>query len=351
MERLEKLREKLAEKKLGGIFLHQRENVLYLTGFTGSTGGAYITQEHAWVLVDSRYTEQAGQQCPDFEIVPVDRPWYFQSLVKDETTVGFEEDDLTVAIFEEMKEKLPNSVSLVPGASLVKELRMYKDPEELEKLQRAVDIADDAFHHILPFIKEGVMEVDIANELDFYMRTQGATGPSFDFIVASGERSALPHGVASRKKLEPGEAVLMDYGCIFENYCSDMTRTVFLGDPGPEMQQLYHIVKEGQARAYRNAIVGKPLNGPELAVRSYFEQLELEQYFGHSLGHGVGIEIHEMPFANRKATEKFRPGMVFTIEPGLYIPNGGGVRIEDMVYMTYNGPHTMTGSPKELIIL
>ncbi len=348
---LEKLRKKLSEENLDGIFLHQRENVLYLTGFTGSTGGALVTMEHAWILVDSRYTEQAGQQCPDFEVVDVDRPWHFQSLIKDEKTVGFEEDFLTVAIYDEMKEKLADSVSLVPASSLMKDVRMYKEPEELDKLQRAVDIADDAFHHILSFLKEGVMEVDIANELDFYMRSQGATGPSFDFIVASGERSALPHGVASRKKLEHGEAVLMDYGCIYENYCSDMTRTVFLGDPGPEMQQLYYIVKEGQARAYRNAIVGKAMNLPELAVRSYFQQMDLEQYFGHSLGHGVGLEIHEMPFANRKATEKFRPGMVFTIEPGIYIPNGAGVRIEDMVYMTYNGPHTMTGSPKELIIL
>ncbi|MBQ1252571.1 MAG: M24 family metallopeptidase, partial [Firmicutes bacterium] len=207
------------------------------------------------------------------------------------------------------------------------------------------------FHHILPFIREGVYEIDIADEMEFFMRKQGASGPSFEFIVAGGARSALPHGVAGKNKLKAHEPVLMDYGCVFENYCSDITRTVFLGDPGEEARALYYIVKEGQLRGYRNSLIGKPIRFAEEAVRAYFAEMELDNYFGHSLGHGVGLEIHEAPTVNCKTDAKFKNGMVYTIEPGIYIPGACGVRIEDMVLMTMSGPEPLTGAPKDLIIL
>lgn len=351
MSRLEALRTELAENGLDALFLHQRENVLYLTGFTGTTGGFFVSETKAAVLVDSRYEEQAKEQCPGFEVILVNRPYEIGALLEKESRIGFEEDVLTYEVYQKLKAEVGEGRTLVPAGDIPKKLRVIKDEEELAKLKKAVAIADSAFHHILPFIKEGVMEIDIANELDFYMRKQGATGPSFDFIVAGGERSALPHGVAGRNKLKAHEFVLMDYGCIYENYCSDMTRTVALGDPGEEAKRLYYTVLEGQRRGYANSLIGKPIAFAEQAVRSYFEQFELNRFFGHSLGHGVGLEIHEAPVVNSKAEGKFKNGMVFTLEPGIYLPGACGVRIEDMAVMTYQGATTLTESPKELIIL
>lgn len=351
MDRLQALREEIAEQNLDAMFLHQRENVLYITGFTGTTGGLFVTEQKAFVLVDSRYEEQAKEQCADFEVVLSARPYEIAKLMNGEKRIGFEEDVLTYEIYHLLKAEAGEDAELIPAAEIMRKKRMIKDETELEKLKTAVKIADSAFHHILPYIREGVYEIDIANEMDFFMRKQGATGPSFDFIVAGGERSALPHGVAGRNKLKAHEAVLMDYGCIYENYCSDITRTVFLGEPGEEARSLYYIVKEGQLRGYRNSLIGKPIRFAEEAVRAYFSEMELDNYFGHSLGHGVGLEIHEAPTVNCKNNEKFRNGMVYTIEPGIYIPGACGVRIEDMVLMTYNGPQALTEAPKDLIIL
>ena len=351
MNRLESLREKMAEQNLDAVFLHQRENVLYMTGFTGTTGGLYVTETRAFVLVDSRYEEQAKEQCCGFDVVLSGRPYEIAKVRNGEKRIGFEEDVLTYEVYQLLKAEAVEEAELVPAAEIMKNLRMIKDEEELAKLKTAVQIADNAFHHILPFIREGVYEIDIATELDFYMRKQGATGPSFDFIVAGGARSAMPHGVAGRNKLKAHETVLMDYGCVYENYCSDITRTVFLGDPGEEAKALYYIVKEGQKRAYANSLIGKPISFAEQAVRSFFAEKELDSYFGHSLGHGVGLEIHEAPVVNAKTDARFKNGMVFTLEPGLYIPGACGVRIEDMVLMTYQGTQTLTEAPKEMIIL
>lgn len=351
MKRLATLREELEANALDAIFLQKRENVLYMTGFTGTTGGLFVTREKACVLVDSRYEEQAKQQCAGFDVVLTGRPYEIAKVMSGEKSVGFEEDDLTCEEFSLLQAEVDYDVRLLPAAEILKKLRLIKDEDELVKIREAVAIADSAFHHILPFIKEGVYEIDLANEMDFFMRKQGATGPSFDFIIAGGERSALPHGVAGRNKLKAHEPVLMDYGCIYENYCSDITRTVFLGDPGEEARALYRTVSEGQKRGYANSLVGRPIACAEQAVRSFFGERDLDQYFGHSLGHGVGLEIHEAPMVNSKSEGNFKNGMVYTLEPGIYLPGECGVRIEDMVLMTYFGPETLTQAPKELIIL
>lgn len=351
MKRLDALREAIAEHELDAVYLQQRENVLYLTGFTGTTGGLFVTADNAFVLVDSRYEEQAKAQCSGFDVILVNRSYEISKVLGEEKRIGFEEDVLTYEIYHLLKGECGDDCTLIPAGDILKTLRMIKDEDELEKLKTAVKIADDAFHHVLPFLKEGVYEIDIATEMDFFMRKQGATGPSFDFIIAGGERSALPHGVAGRNKLKAHEPVLMDYGCIYENYCSDITRTVFLGDPGDEAKMLYQIVKEGQKRGYANSLIGKPIRFAEEAVRSCFAEHKLDQYFGHSLGHGVGLEIHEAPTVNRRTDARFKNGMVYTIEPGIYIPGACGVRIEDMVLMTYQGPVQLTGAPKEMIIL
>lgn len=351
MKRLETLRNELMEHELDAIFLHQRENVLYMTGFSGTTGGLLVTGENAFLLVDGRYEEQAKQQCEGYEVVLSSRPFEIGKVLSGEKTIGFEEDVLTYEKYNLLKGEAAENVAFIPAAEILKKMRLIKDEEELVKLRQAVKIADDAFHHILPFIKEGVYEIDIANEMDFYMRKQGATGPSFDFIIAGGARSALPHGVAGKNKLKAHEPVLMDYGCVYENYCSDITRTVFLGEPGEEARALYRIVSEGQKRGYACSLVGKPVALADRGVRDFFQKCELDSYFTHSLGHGVGLEIHEDPVVNSGNLQKFKNNMVYTIEPGLYLPGETGVRIEDMVLMTYQGPERLTGAPKDLIIL
>ena len=351
MERLQALRKEMAVQGLDAVFLQQRENILYFTGFTGTTGGLYVSADIAALLVDSRYIEQAKKQSCVSTFLLIDRPWQISSLVDDAKTIGFEATSVTVELFRLLKAEAPERVQWLPIDETVAKLRAVKDETEIEKIKTAVKIADSAFHHILPFIKEGVYEIDIANELDFFMRKQGATGPSFDFIVATAERSALPHGVAGRNKIQAHEPLLMDFGCIYENYCSDITRTVFLGDPGEDTKMLYYTVLEGQKRGYANSLVGKPICFAEQAVRSFFDQQQLDRFFGHSLGHGVGLEIHEAPAVNRKNEAKFKNGMVYTIEPGLYIPEACGIRIEDTVLMTYQGPVALTESPKELMIL
>ena len=351
MERLQALRAKMEAESLDAIYLCQRENLLYLTGFSGSEGGLYVTAAKGFLLVDSRYEEQAAAQAVGVEVVAADRPWHIGKVRGEEIRIGFEEDVVTCDVYEKLRTEAGDGVTFVPAAAVVKELRLIKDEAELDKIRTAVAIADNAFHHILPFIKEGVYELDIATELDFFMRKEGATGPSFDFIVAAGPRSALPHGVAGKNKLKAHEPVLLDYGCVYENYCSDMTRTVFLGEPGEEARLLYQVVKEGQQRGHANCLCGKPIRFAEEAVREYFTACNVNDYFGHSLGHGVGLEIHEAPVVNAKTEAKFKKGMVYTVEPGVYLPGEMGVRIEDMAVMTLQGPEILTASPKDLILL
>ncbi len=349
--RLRNLREKMASSELDAFYLSCPENLFYFTGFSGTTGGLYVTAEKAFLLVDSRYTEQAGEECRGCEIVAVERPYEVDKVFFGEKRIGFEEDSLSYELYLTLEKRFGKGAKLIAAANLPRELRAIKDDAELEKIRTAVAIADSAFHHILPFIKEGVYEIDLATELDFYMRREGASGPSFEIIVAAGERSSLPHGVAGRHKLKAHEPVLMDFGCVYEHYCSDMTRTVFLGDPGEEVKALYGVVKEGQKRGHVNCLIGKPIHFAEEAVRSYFASLDLDRYFGHSLGHGVGLMIHEDPFVNKGNKAVFRPNMVYTVEPGIYIPGACGVRIEDMAVMTRQGPQILTGSPKEPIVL
>lgn len=351
MNRLETLKDELINNELDAIFLHQRENVLYLTGFSGTTAGLFVTGDKALLLVDGRYEEQAKQQCDGFEVVLSPRPFEIGKVLSGERRIGFEEDVLTYEEFNFLVSETADNASLIPAAAILKKMRLIKDEDELTKLRQAVKIADDAFHHILPFIKEGVYEIDIANEMDFFMRKQGATGPSFDFIIAGGPRSALPHGVAGKNKLKAHEPVLMDYGCVYEHYCSDITRTVFLGEPDEEARALYRIVSEGQKRGYACSLLGKPVAFADQGVRDFFQKCELDQYFTHSLGHGVGLEIHEDPVVNGRNNQKLKNGMVYTIEPGLYLPGCCGVRIEDMVVMTYQGPEQLTAAPKDLIVL
>ncbi len=293
--------------------------------------------------------EQAEAETEGCDVVAVDCPWQIGPFLSGEARLGLEFDHLTIALFREITAAFCGATG--DCGKVVSSLRLYKDEEEMAHIRRAAAIADAAFVHILPFLKEGVLEREIGLELEFFMRKAGATGPSFDGIVAFGNRSALPHGIAGDQALRPGQIVLMDFGCVYRHYCSDITRTVFFGRGDAKLGRVYDIVLEGQMRGIDAAVNGGPLRGPDEAVRAYFREKNLNQYFGHGLGHGVGLEVHEAPVVNGKADGVFEPGMVFTVEPGIYLPGLGGVRIEDMVCVTENGTEILTGAAKHKTII
>jgi Xaa-Pro aminopeptidase len=249
-----------------------------------------------------------------------------------------------------LKEALPQA-ELVPQSKLVLELRSIKDANELEKIRQAIKLADDAFAHMLHFVEAGQTEEEISLELEFTMRREGASGGSFDFIVASGLRSSMPHGVASSKKVEVGDLLTMDYGAIFQGYCSDITRTLCFGEPTEKQQEIYEIVLRAQKAGIAALKPGIPGKEVDAVARQVITDAGYGDCFGHGLGHSVGLAIHEGPNLNLREERILQPGMVITIEPGIYIPDWGGVRIEDMAVITENGCEVLTQAPKEFIII
>lgn len=240
---------------------------------------------------------------------------------------------------------------MVPTSGIVEKLREVKSEEEIVILQQAVNIAEKAYNYILGFIKPGMTEIEVANELDFYMRNLGATGVSFDTIVASGVRSAMPHGVASDKVIEEGDMVTIDFGCYYKGYASDMTRTFAVGDPGEKLKEIYAIVQEANRRVTEQAKAG--MTGAELdaIARDYITEKGYGPQFGHTTGHGLGLEVHEAPSISFRNEEKLVENNVVTNEPGIYIAGLGGVRIEDDLVIKEDGNLNLMSSPKDLIIL
>lgn len=352
--RVAKLREALA--KLGGeaMLVTNAVNRRYLTGFTGTSGIVLVTASEAALLTDFRYREQAPQQAAGFDVVEHGTDMFGDAAALlrkwGVSTLLFEEKDVNYATYLSLKEKL-GGIELKTSGGAVEKIRMIKDEQELAIMQEAVDVADRAFEHILSFIKPGVRETDIALELEFFMRKQGATGTSFDTIVASGERSALPHGVASERIVGHDEFVKLDYGAYYKGYCSDITRTVFVGTPTDKHREIYGIVLEAQQHALKHLRPGLSGREGDALTRDVITRYGYGEYFGHGTGHGLGMEIHEAPRLSRTEDTILTPGMTVTVEPGIYLPGFGGVRIEDDVVLTDDGIKILTRSPKELIVL
>ena len=349
--KLTNIRKQLVEKELDGILISSPYNRRYVTNFTGTAGVALITANDALFITDFRYTNQAAEQATDYTIIE------HKQLLIDEiaeqvkkldiNNLGFEADHTTFATYELYKKEL--DAKLTPISGMIESLREVKTAEELAILQDAAKIADDAFEHILPFIKPGVKEIDIANELEFFMRRQGATSSSFDTIVASGWRSALPHGVASTKEIQTGELVTMDYGALFKGYCSDITRTVAVGDISEELKDIYEMVLAAQEEGVAHIKPGMTGKEADDLTRNYIDDKGYGEYFGHSTGHGIGLEIHEGPSLSYRSKTVLQPNMVVTVEPGIYIPDIGGCRIEDDLVITETGNRRLTKARKELI--
>ncbi|GAJ42490.1 putative Xaa-Pro dipeptidase/Xaa-Pro aminopeptidase [Parageobacillus thermoglucosidasius NBRC 107763] len=353
MGKLEKLRALFAEYDIDGMLVTNPYNRRYITGFTGTAGVAVISQDKAVFITDFRYIEQASKQVQGFEIVKHTGP-IVEEVAKQVARLhiqklGFEQEDVSYATFKAYEQAV--NAELVPTSLVVEKLRLIKSESEIKILKEAAAIADAAFEHILSFIRPGVKEIEVANELEFFMRKQGATSSSFDTIVASGYRSALPHGVATDKVIEKGELVTLDFGAYYNGYCSDITRTVAVGEISDELKTIYNIVLEAQLRGMKGIKPGMTGKEADALTRDYITEKGYGDYFGHSTGHGIGLEIHEGPTLSARSDVVLAPGMVVTVEPGIYIPGLGGVRIEDDTVVTENGNEALTHSPKELIIL
>lgn len=353
--RLERLRSGLADRGLDALVVSMPENRLYLSGFSGSAGVLLITASKAYLITDFRYVDQAAAQAPDFEVVKPETtaPAMLAKLLDQEQVkrLGFEGNFLTVDEHATYQSTLGQR-ELVSATGLVEKLRLIKDASELAIMRKAAAIADQAWAQLIPMIKAGAVERDLAVELEYRMKKLGSEGNAFDFIVASGVRSALPHGRASDKVIESGDLVTFDFGAIYQGYASDMTRTVMVGEPTAKQREIYEIVLEAEKRglaACRAGMTGKELDE---VCRSFIREKGYGEAFGHGTGHGVGLNVHEGPSVSfRGEGQVLEPGMIVTIEPGIYLSGWGGVRIEDLVLVTENGCESFSQSPKDLLIL
>lgn len=346
------IQELLSLNYLDMLLVTVPENVRYLSGFTAPGDGRVIvsSKQEALLLTDGRYTVQAKQESriPYRIIERATQDDVYRELLSGR--VGFEAEGLTVAAFEKLRAAL-RQATLVSTEGRLSKLRLVKQSAELAHIRAAAEVADRAFEHILNYLKPGVSEHDVALELEFYMRRSGAEGSSFDIIVASGPRSAMPHGTASTKEIKYGELVTLDFGARVQGYHSDMTRTLAVGLVDAQLRAIYDAVLEAEETALAQIAPGKPTRELDTVARNVLTQRGFGSYFTHSLGHGVGLAVHEGPTLSQTSKETLKPGMVITIEPGVYIPEVGGCRIEDLVLVTEDGYEVLSKSPKSFTTL
>lgn len=353
MERLDRVRQKLKKLDLDALLVTDLKNVRYLSGFTGSAGAVLVTEDAAYFLTDFRYTTQAGEQVKDLEVRIYRQGLYpeVQGILSGQNIkkLGIESDQMTVTQYHAAQETLSSLIK--PTQGLVEELRQVKDADELAIIKAACEITDQAFDHILGFIKPGLSEIQIANELEAFLKGKGASAMSFDTIIASGVRSAMPHGVASDKLIELGDIITLDFGCYYKGYSSDMTRTIAVGSISDKLAEIYQIVLDAHLRVIDQTKAGMTGKEVDALARDYITQKGYGEYFGHSTGHGLGLDVHEQPAVSHRSDAVMVENMVITDEPGIYLPGIGGVRIEDDLIIQKDRVESTNRSPKELIII
>lgn len=361
LDRQREVIDALADKRLDALLVTHLPNIRYLTGFTGSAGVLLIGGKQKPVFItDGRYTAQAREQVQGARVL-ISKGAALDAAAQQIIhlklrTVAIEAEHMAVWLKSRLRKALTAKIKLKETIGLVENIRLVKDAGELAAIERAVKLGADLFHVALKTIKPGVRETDVAAEIEYAARRAGAEGMSFETIVASGPRSALPHGKASQAHIPARGFVVLDFGVILDGYCSDMTRTVHVGRPSPEARSIYDAVLESQMSGVAAVRAGATAGDVDYACRSVLRNVRigktrLDRYFTHSTGHGVGLEVHEFPRLAHNQESPLAAGMVVTIEPGVYIQGKGGIRIEDMVAVTEDGCDVLTPVSKELIIL
>lgn len=350
MKRIETLREYMGKNNISATWVTKPEDIYYYSGFTGSTGSALITEGALYFFADFRYTKQVSQQCVGYTIKEVSAKKNTMDHLKELVvgTLAYEDQYMSVSEYNALKSAILEE-RLVPLKNTITVLRAIKDEEEIVNLRQAAAIADKGFLHVLDIVKPGMTEKELALELEFFMRKQGASGLSFTTIVASGIRSSMPHGVASDKVIEKNDMLTLDFGCMYNGYCSDMTRTFVVGTADERQKELYNIVLETQLKVLEAIKPGARCKEIDALSREIIGGYGYGEFYGHGLGHGVGLEIRELPVLNGTSEFVLEENMVVTDEPGIYLPDFGGVRIEDTVLVTKDGYDLISRSTKEFI--
>ena len=359
-DRVKKLHRIMETKQLNMLVLTDGYNIHFISGYRGHTGCLVIMEKDQYILTDSRYTEQVSLEAPDFQCVDIGKKGYAATMAcllaehedMSHCRAGFENKTISYNQYRAFEKAFGDAVELIPLENMVDQLRQIKTPYELDRISRAESIGDEAFSYICHYIKVGMTEMDVALALEYTMRKAGASGLSFDTIAASGPNGSLPHAVPTSRRLENGDFLTMDFGCIYDGYCSDMTRTVFVGDvPSSKQLTVYNTVLKAQQEAMKLIRPGAKCSDVDACARKIILDAGYGQYFGHGLGHSVGLYIHEEPRLSGSCDAILEPGMTMTVEPGIYLPGEFGVRIEDLVVVTEDGYHNLTRSSKELIML
>lgn len=357
MNRIEKLRQHLDEHNQTSFLVFDQHNVTYISGFCGHATTLLITPKKQYLITDYRYFEQAKTQATGFSVICRDRVnQSLENLVTELLNkesieiLAYEAAHVSVAQWQDFSLALGN-IKTVATQGIVEALRYVKDSQEIDYIRKAADIADQALAQLLPLLKEGVTERSMALELEYNMSKLGSECPAFDTILLFGERSALPHGVPGERTLKQGDLILCDFGATINGYRSDMTRTYVLGEPSFKQKEIYRTVLKAQAAAIsaiKDGVTGEYLNAKSQAI---LNESPYAQYQGEGLGHGVGLDLHESPFIGKVCRHIIKKGCVITIEPGIYIPDWGGIRIEDDVVLTEQGLEILNNSPKSLLSL
>ncbi len=337
------------------VLLHKPSNMFYISGYTGE-GLVLLTAQAKAIVTDFRYTEQAEKQAPGFSVYMTTRDCdHNQTVLKvlkeqGVSKIYYEDDHITVRDFRDM-EQVMAGMSFSPLNKAPERLREIKEASEIEKMARACKITSEAFQYILGIIKEGMTEQEIARALENYMVSHGAQETAFHTIVASGENGSLPHAIPGERKVRKGDMITMDFGAKVDGYCADMTRTIALGEPGEKMRHVYDVVLTAQKMAEAALSPGKVCRDVDAVARDYIASQGFAENFGHGLGHSLGIDIHESPRLSMLCTDITKENHALTVEPGVYLPGVGGVRIENSCVVTKDGCYSLTTAPKELIIL
>lgn len=354
ISRLEKLRSQFESLHISAFLVTFPPHLRYVSGFSGSNGIGIVTERSAFLLTDGRYKTQVKEEVKGWKVFiandgllhEIQRRKLFRSGMR----IGFDGNNLPFEQYRQFKRMFPK-VKFLPQVDVIETIAAVKDADEIKKIQHAVAITDKTFAEILTIIKPGISELDIAAEISYLQRTYGSESDAFETIVASGERSALPHGRASSKKLRRGELVTLDFGCVYQGYHSDLTRTIALGTPKTEAKQIYFVVHDAQQKAIEAAKDGMKTRELDAVARDHIKRNGYGKFFQHSLGHGIGLQIHEPPRISAMSKGILQRGNVVTIEPGIYIPKFGGVRIEDDILITDGSCEVLTTSPKHFIIV